>query len=310
MRNSPGFLGDLQKQLEALPFDVLNRISRFGGLEPADLLDLILKPVDHTVHEAGTTPDEMIAAPTAEDARVGRYAMASGNVLGVVDATCALAEDLPRLMKPVLDFFKGSPVHVVASMSNIKSVVEFMSGPYKRYVYSLGTSFETLAVTADYRIAQPLTFVPCGPGDMVTLAYEFKVGAKNTPIVIVDPVGFRPDSSVIGRHITSGSPVTCQVEPRLPGNRQAVVACHTGIDQLVSQFRMTFDDPFPGVEILERHPWAWTGTAVLDAGLDLGEVTWRWHRRPITSPFLGFSFKRYFEDVTSVYRTTFVRAPS
>ena len=46
---SPGFLLPLQEQLENLPFELLERVNRPGGLEIRDLISYLLKPRDFSV---------------------------------------------------------------------------------------------------------------------------------------------------------------------------------------------------------------------------------------------------------------------
>lgn len=183
----------------------------------------------------------------------------------------------------------------------------FSDVPFIREKDEEFSPFETVLLTPDYKICSPVQFVPCGSGDIMAVLLEGgaldkwrREGFKHVYLSSGEV-----DEGLVGEHLASGSPVTCKVKAASPGD-EVLLCRHQGVEQLVSSFRVSYEDPC--IDPSNELKWAWTGSAVVDLRVDLTKVRWKWHKRPkILGQSTAWCFQRSFEDLTSAYKTRFVR---
>jgi hypothetical protein len=284
VHKSPGFLTSLQESLESLPEEILMRISRYGGLEIPDMIANVLRPVDHSICDP-KSPDHVHTSESSNDVAHGKRALHDGSV-----AVLAYGDDAIQNSRKISEL----------CVLPVLTLTTDLSGDLR--------TFETPLLTPQHVVEDPVTLIPCGTGDIVssllergTLARIRNAGAKHiyiTPKNVIDP-------RLIGVHLSRESSVTCEVV-RSTAEDEILLGSHQGIDQLISKFRIHMDDPIE--EPTDRLIWAWSGVAILDLDLDLKSISWRWHRRPlIKDGKVSYGFQRSFEDVTSEFKTLFVR---
>lgn len=328
MRGTPGFLSTLQTQLESLPLETLERVNRPGGMEVRDLLDFILRPRDYTVDVPDDVDPDVLYEDIEQDVTtLGRDALKDGST-----AYCVLAGSsgtrigssknflkLPRTMTSLLGLktlqSEGLPhVWVMANPSNRSEVEEHLRALGKDDV-KVFTQFESFRLTPDNSLSMSdgsPDLHPCGHGDVAmalvhsgVLEGFLKSGGKRIVVVNVDNVLGAPDPTVLGQHIISGAPLTCEVVKKTDKDTAGGVLCrHLGVDQIVEQFRLSSEtDP-------QAFTWHNTNTMVVNADLDFKSVKWSWHRvKKNVGGQLLIQYERLMQDLTSHFPTQYIGVP-
>lgn len=300
---SPGFLNVLQGQLESLSIEELERVNRPGGLEIRDLLDLILKPRDHTVH----LPDEVSESDlvhcedvSEETVRVGNAVLSEGTVgLVIVTDESHDRSDVSNFLDST--FRTSNGIKTVWLMSNPSRPLSIDgTRPLQHYETFGLTPINQLRLSdgsPDYHV--------CGSGDVVAALHHtgeldrFKAeGGKH--VVVVERNLRPPDPRLIGLHVFAQRPVTCEIKQKTPAST-GMLCEHAGIRQIVEGHR------FSSQTDLETFHWAGTGTLVFDASLDFSSVVWPWHRvKRRNSSEMIVKYERYIHHLTAHFQTQFV----
>jgi UDP-N-acetylglucosamine pyrophosphorylase len=322
----PGFLSKLQNQLEAQPLALLERVNRLGGLQVAELVSLILNPVDFTVDRPEDAPaswvelhediDPGLAKAGTDSLRDGTTAFCvlaggAGTRIGMSKGFLKLpGTDTTLLGLKMLQAKSAKHVWVMTSPGNRAAVQDHLTaiGADKVKTFS---QFESFRLTPDNQLhtvdGMP-DFHPCGHGDLVPalkasgILQDFLAsGGERIVVVNVDNVFGTPDPLIIGRHIASGSPVTCEVVRRQPRDSGGVLCVHQGIPQVVEQFRLSSDTDPTAFE------WLNTNSMVFNADLDFDSLQWSWHRvKKSVDGKAVVQYERLLQDLTAHFRTQFI----
>lgn len=327
MKNTPGFLLDLQKGLEALTLDELNRVNRSGGLEVRDLIDLVLHPEDHTVHLPDQIDDSILKKYediSAETTSRGHEALHDGTTAFCVLAGGAgtRAGTSKALLK--LPVSGKSLLQIKLEQSNDVRDVWVMVSPDNRleiekHIATIGlthrvkvfTQYESFRLTPDNRLSVidgSAELHPCGHGDLIPALQHSGIlraflasGGKRVMVVNVDNVLAAPSDRIVGQHIEGKKPVTCEVTDRLPREGGGILCSHAGFDQIVEKFRMS---PYTETEDFK---WVNTNTMVFDASLDFESIVWSWHRvKKNVDNRLVVQHERLLQELTAHFQTQYV----
>ena len=319
----PGFLSTLQEQLESLPLEALERVNKPGGLEVRDLLDFVLKPKDYTVDvPEDESPDLLYEAISEEAIRLGKESVQRGEV-----AFCVLAGgDGTRMGSPKA--FLRLP-GTKTSLLNLKMLqacgskhVWIMSSPTNRKDVEKNVKvceqeplifeqFESFRLTPDNQIfmmnGEP-SFHPCGHGDVINslknngmLQNFLESGGKYIVTVNVDNVYATLDPAIVGQHILSKKPITCEVTQHVTNDTGGILCNHMGFKQIVEKFRLS------GHSDLNAYSWISTNSMVINADLEFDTVKWSWHRvKKRIGEKLLIQYERLLQDLTSTFQTQFI----
>lgn len=316
-KNSPGFLYDLQKQLESLPLTTLEAVNREGGFEIAQLLQDILNPVDHSVYMPYVVDPGTVKSTDTNDAALGEDAITSGRVAYCVIASSPCTKPVPGLGRSLLQIKTLQAADfddfwVLASPSEIDAVQAQLIASGRPDAIVL-RHYESLCLSPVNSLAQgdqvPST-IPCGSGDLpVVLRSEGLLddfvsrSGKYIFVVDVNNVAASPSRSLLGRHIEGGRPVTCEVTTREFGDTEPVLCNHEGFDQLVEQIRLLHN-----LDVSD-FPHIGTGTYVFNANVDLETLKAKWLR--VKKSLSGKSvvhYERSLTDLTATFQSQFVEA--
>lgn len=315
MKSAPGFLSELQVQLESVPLEVLESVNRPGGFEVSDLLDSILRPKDYTVcmpHQVDLGTVKTFEDIDVDTRKIGENIVADNQV-----AFCLLFDgtddELPFLVKKLEASKNIQEIWLLIPPSFIPEIYLILS--------SLGTSnvkvmtnYETFALTPDNRLidgfASPKLSI-CGRGDLIPslqnngILEEFvSVGGKYVYVTPVKNPLLSPDPMVLGQHVIGKKPVTCEVVDRHRFDKRDILCNHAGFDQLVGQHRLMYPaDP-------DYFTYVGVDSYVFDANLDFNTMTFSWHRmkRTIDNKIV-ISYERSLNDLTFTFQTQYVKVP-
>lgn len=313
MRATPGFLSSLQEQLETLPCDILERLTRFGGLEPSDIIQKILKPIDFTVHDPEFINSNSIDNKFHEDLALRKLVLDlfSKKQIGIcIDASKLSNEDIEENLSMLLfEAIGNCPVWILTSLDNKSKCQQFIN--HHKMNFFLLDSYETLIFRPDNSIDSFDNLKICGSGDAVACLLERDflinfVDSGGRYVVFLDASKTQDQPDVIQmlcRHVKSNFPSTFHVKESVENKEEPCLVRHEGINQLVSPFRISFSDPFDGTQ----SRLIWTGFAVLNSDLDFTNIKWKWHRRSNRiNQRITYSFQRYFEDLSETFKTNYV----
>ena len=154
-------------------------------------------------------------------------------------------------------------------------------------------------------------FHPCGHGDLIPVLKHngmledfLSKGGKHIVTVNVDNVLGAPDPLIIGHHIQSKKPVTCEVTEKLKTDSGGILCNFMGFDQIVEQFRLTVPDFHDQFNLIN------TNSMVIDASLDFDTVKWSWHRvKKNIDNKLVIQHERLLQDLTSTFQTQYIEVP-
>lgn len=311
----PGFLSELQAQLESLPLEELTRMNKPGGLEVVDLINLTLNPrdftVDHPLHieenqvlKSSSIPiDTFFEGMNAYNRKEAAFCLVATQdsynlfpgknytVLAHCLMKCLYSSDIWILAHPE----KVQETNFIARSinSNIKVI----------------SNYECIGLTPDNKIDihnQETTFRPCGSGDLIKSAkfsgvWEEFVGRGGKYIVVCsgDNILCSSQPLALGHHISSNYPVTHLVVKSSERDSQGLLCEHEGINQIVERTRIqgvsTTDFQYSSAE-----------TVIFNTDLDL-DFDWKWHRvKRSVNGRLVVSFERSLYELTSQFKTQFI----
>lgn len=300
---SPGFLSQLQSQLESLPIDVLESVNQTGGLEIADMINYIIRPVDHTVY------DPLETANVKNLDEVDRCPMTS-NV-----ALCLLLNSLNDIpaAKRILKNTKNE-TWLVVPKDNVNGIIF----PNIGGDISILPRNETLGLTPDNQLAScrnggPILF-SCGSGDaLASIISRGKLdqflARGGQRIIFIDFAVWRGDidlSLLVKAHVAGQKPITCTVTSRKSVSVTNVLCNYEGIDQIVECHRLALQRNH------SNYAWTSSGAMVVEANLiDLSSIRWNWHRiKKNVEGQLVVQYERSLFDLTAIYQTQYINADS
>ena len=294
MRNlHRGFLSSLQSQLEKLSVEKLSLVNRRGGLEIADHIELLANPKDYSVYQPDQHQCSVQISTNTTDS--------SSTKIGL----CLFLDDT----------YKGPfPEHITRHLSRFVKVWaicgrNFSKNSSDNFKVEFLENFSVLPMTPDNRLSDIVDVLSDGPGACIPLLKEsgqlerfIEDGGRH--ICIVDVQNCQKfDTTLLDCHAMKDSFVTCGVvEREWSDTCQAVLCNDRGIDQLIEFFRIVSLDP----DVIMQ--WKSSGAYVVNASLDFDSVDWQWHRRKfVVDGAIVYRFQRYLDDLTRVFRTTFVK---
>jgi len=326
MRRYPGFLNELQQQIEGLHPEILERISRYGGLDVQDLISLILEPKDHSVDCPETVdPGEIFQHVELESYEaLGRELIDKNSV-----ALCILAGGAGTRIggsKCMLNLFEGETLlsHKIRKNSHVKNiwiiVTESLSNIVQDHLENirlmrdgieLVLQYESVRLTPDnqlYTNKDGPSLYPCGHGDVIPaldssgLLKKFTAsGGRHVVIVNVDNVSADIDAAILGLHHANNVPVTCEVVRKSENDKGGVLCKHSGVNQIVEEFRMTPESDVTQFQLMN------TNTMIVKSDLDFSMIDWHWHRvKKNLDGSLVIQHERLLQQLTEHFKTQYV----
>jgi hypothetical protein len=315
MREFPGFLNVLQKQLESLDVSTLERVNVDGGLEVSELINRVLKPVDYTVDQPYFVEEVVKCVPDIDhdDFWRGKDSLNSGETV-----LCISTDDKSFEVDNKTGFTHLEQQLVKSSW--VKRVWIFVEPSHKKFVNEslkrtgsrafVLQGYESFCLTPNNELVikegQPV-FHGCGTGDLIfaskrqSLLQLHLVGGGKYIYVIPCKPGVELQPILVGMHTRLNKPVTWQVTERSLDSEYGILCEHAGFPQIVEKFRLssqTADDLYEYNSV---------DSCVFDASLDFDSVPWKWHRMKVkTGKGLSVQFKRTLYDLTANFQTVFV----
>lgn len=302
----PGFLIELQRQLESLDLSILDAVNRTGGLEVSQLLDLLTKPVDHTVYEP-QVPDFSRCIHVVDDEDTdsfwkGKESLTSGKTLLVLVVSPELQSNLSSIETHLIQtsWVKNTLLLVDPSSKDCVQELVFKLG---RGNVRIIENYVTFLLTPDNRLDDrdsACHLGSCGAGDLINLLRGIDLECEH--VAVVDPKeSTRLNLSLVGRHISGTKLVTVELERRDEHLSDSVFCDHAGFPQLVEKHRFSVH---PNQDIFQ---FSGTGSYVFNTSIIQDEIKWKWHRRKLLHENrLIVKFERTLCDLTSYYQTQFV----
>lgn len=322
-------LVDLQASFESLSFSTLEKINKLGGLQVSDTIKLVANPSDTSVYMPDEVEIDFDDFEGEDDLRqVGADAYTSGKA-----AFCVLAGSLNKdgqqrsllpfkgtnqtLLTVKLQQARACEVKKVWVMTDptyyeetIRQIREFTRDARDLQVEVI-KHFETPVFTVDNKLLlerDDVLLRSCGSGDLIhavsndnVLSTFLQQGGQHVVVVSSDNLAARPDSVMLGRHISSKSYLTCEVFETIGNSNNSVVCRHDGVTQVVEGFRLDR-------ACADDFKWRATGTMIFEAGLPFDDLKLPWHRvKRHVSGRLAVQFERHLHDMTAFYKTKFVR---
>jgi len=324
-KTGPGFLSTLQRQLESFPFDELQKADQPGGLDVHDMVQLILKPRDHTVDMPENVEEKdlvIYGSINANKTLVGNDAILSGKV-----AFCILMGDksfgkpkgllrLPNLEMSLLSIkllqsIDAKHVWVMTNAEDNSEVQSHIDSLSCRDNIKVFNQFLTFGLMPDNTIVAKngLPFlVDCGTGDLISairhngILEEFiSNGGQYIVVVDSDNILSSLDATIVGQHIGSKAAITCEIVEKLPFEKDAVLCNHCGISQIISQHRLSSNSDTSQIKFIG------TGVVVFNANLDFDTLSLPWHRtKKNLYNRIIVQYERMLHDMTSKFESQFI----
>lgn len=330
-RNFPGFLNALQEQLEAFSPEQLSRISRQGGLDIHDLIELIVKPQDNSVDFVRPVDDNEVIkynSLTEQHAKRGIELIHDGKI-----AFCILAGgsgtriggpkallEIPGSSETLLSYKlrQAENIHdiwIITSPSNSAAVKKYLNDKKLiREGIKIIDQYESIRLNSINSVvldneSNPC-FYPTGHGDVIpalvnsdTLSEFLSKGGQHVVVVNVDNIGASPDERLCGLHDSSSEVgVTCEVVQKLVGDSGGYLCNYQGIAQIVEAFRIPQFLDTNQLRLLN------TNSMIFRADLDFNEIKWAWHRvQKIIDNKVVIQYERLLQQLTQEFITQFVR---
>ena len=326
MRRYPGFLSELQHQIEELHPEILERISRHGGLEIQDLLTLILEPRDCSVD----CPDAPIDGEIFRHGEIESYTQLGKDLISNNSVSlCLLAGGAGTRIggpKCLLNIFNDETLlsQKIRKNSQVKNIwilaTESLEESIKKHLDHLGLMREGIEVVNQYESvrlspnnqlfshnSEPSLY-PCGHGDVIPalehsgiLRQFISRGGKHIVIMNIDNFAANVDASILGLHHANNAPVTCEVVKKQQGDKGGVLCRHNGISQIVEEFRFTPETDASQFQFMN------TNTMIVKSDLDFNMIDWHWHRvKKNLDGSLVIQYERLLQQLTEHFKAQFV----
>lgn len=301
-----GSLAELLSQLEKIDETTLMKNDRNGGLEIAELIELISRPIDHTiVGQTGAEPDVFIEELLEHDVSFGFDSLRSGSV-----GCCLVLRNREIIHSGKLSSVLTSLSYVKTKWILIPPEIFLECSTYLEKFHDVVTikGFESFRLLPDNTVhfsdGSP-TYHWCGDGDVFPSMRESNVvnsfiNEGGRSIVVID-VDVDINLGVVGRHLRSEIPITCCVVKKDQLSSGQMLCDYDGIKQVVQKSRFLRDECEGG-----WHP----NFMVLRIELADPTVTVPWHRMKRSSEGMLFiQYERFLADLTSSFKTEYVALP-
>lgn len=320
MRGTPGFLNDLQLQLENTPLEILEAVNRVGGLEIRDLMDFLTNPKDYTVDLPYQVEDSVVLdnLKISIDAFwKGKDSLLKGETVHCIVVDDNTFESMPNSSVTLLEMqlMKVSWVkHVwlLVSPTNSGRASKLAADVGKNV--TIIENYQSFCLTPDNRLHTPSgqpVLQSCGQGDLINsmihsglLEESIKNGIKHVIVCEGDNVLGCGHPVIVGQHILSQKPITVEVTKRKQGDQQGILCEHAGFNQVVEKFRLSSQTDPNDYNLIS------TGTIVFDTQLDFSNIKWKWHRtRSIHEGSIVSQYTRTLNDLTEHFQAQFIETP-
>lgn len=301
---SPGFLVELQRQLESLDVSILETVNSEGGLEISELISLLTKPSDHTVYDPQIV-DDSVCSKINDDADkdsfwLGKNSLTSGETLFVLIASseanaASIETQLMRTSWVKNTLLLVDPASKAAACDIVKSLGRENVHVIENYV--------TFLLTPDNRLDmynEVCHVSSCGAGDLINRLRGLSLDCKY--VAVVDAGNNNGlNSSLVGRHISCNKLVTAEMHRKTSKDIDTIFCNHGGFPQIVERHRLS---PQASSDTFK---FSGSGSYVFNISIIHDEIKWKWHRRKLLhQQRLVVKFERTLCDLTSFYQTQFV----
>jgi UDP-N-acetylglucosamine pyrophosphorylase len=331
MRFEPGFVQGLRDDLKQVRSDYRDRVERLGGLTGEELVKLVSAPredqvafPDHPTHRDLDTylnaeVHRSVGVDAIKNGEVGYIILAggAGTRIGGPKALMQLPGlGLSLLAQKVMSAnVEGHalPLYIMTSPGMLTDIGRTLSSLSPLPQGIAFEQFESYRLTPDNRLAflKPNVpdLYPTGHGDVgmairTSGALAENPNIKHFIIVNVDNVCGTPDPIVLGHHIATNAPVTCEVVARNESDKAGgVLAWVDNMLQVVEAFRL---EP----SFVEDSTYTNTNTMIIRRDVLEADITWKWHRvRKQVGTRLVIQHERLLQQYTALHSTRYVVVP-
>ena len=325
-----GFAASLASDLQCVDDVLQKRVHRLGGLSDAELLSLTMSPdtnpasylLDHVSEnnvsswETVTSIDEARGEQAIRDGEVAFVVLAGGS--GTRMGQPKLFARIPGMELTLLGWkllqAGQMPVWVMSTPDMMPQV--------QRHVSSLALpmgmhgcvfeQFEGYRLTPDNRLSigptglpelYPLGHGDVGPALVANGVLDDNPEVKYAYICNVDNALATPHPGIIGRHIRTGAPVTCEIVDRIESDRGGVLAWIKNVLQVAEDFRLP-------PEFVDESKYHNTNTMLINVDVLRRPIPWRWHRvRKHVDNRIVIQYERLLQQYTEECDTDFLVVP-
>lgn len=326
MKKYPGFLNCLQNQFQSLDSNIVQRISKTGGLDIHTLISLLLNPIDNSVDCAEEVDHNHVIKHSSLDeySSFGKDLINENSIaLCILSGGAGTRADGPKCFLKLNE--KDSLLtYKIKKNLNIKNIWVIVTEEIREKVenhlkeanllregIALITQYESLRLTPDNQLLmvdQNPSLYPCGHGDVIPALQHsqeyhkfISSGGKHVVIVNVDNISADVDHSILGLHHFKNSPVTCEVVRKHKEDKGGVLCSYNGIEQIVEEFRMTPETNLNNFHFMN------TNTIIFRSDLDFNTIVWNWYRvKKILNGQLVVQYERLLQQITSHFKTQYV----
>lgn len=327
IKRLPGFLNALQMQLESLDPDVIERVSRHGGLQIRTLIDNLLNPPNHTVYEPGPPDDSAIVDYNnlKNYSSDGKKITANGQV-----AVCILAGGAgtraggPKCLMKISEkeTLLSRKIRLSSGVGDIWIILtRDLIEPVRTHLKDLNLLNENVKLIEQFESVRltPLnqlffteknepSLYPCGHGDAISaLVHENIIknfrekGGKYFYIMNVDNYNAKPDDAIIGYHHSSGADVSCEIVKKDPKEIGGLLCKYEGINQVVEAFRFSLETNLSVLNYMN------TNTMIVNVDLEFDKINWSWHRVGKSADGKAFvQYERLLQQLTACFETKYI----
>lgn len=331
MRFEPGFVQGLRDDLQQVRSDYRDRVERLGGLTGEELVKLVAAPrsyeVDFPDHPSHRDLDTYLNAEVHRNAgveaikngEVGYIILAggAGTRMGGPKALMQLPGlGLSLLAQKVMSANVDGhslPLYIMTSPGMLSYIGQTLSSLTPLPQGIAFEQFESYRLLPDNRLAFLKPGVPdlypTGHGDVgmairTSGALAENPNIKHFIIANVDNVCASPDPAVLGLHIVTNAPVTCEVVARNETDKAGgVLAWADNMLQVVEAFRL---EP----NFVDEATYTNTNTMIIRRDVLEADVPWQWHRvRKQVGARLVIQHERLLQQYTALWPTRYVVVP-
>jgi len=331
MRFEPGFLRDLKSDISGIRQEYRDRTSRVGGLSDKRLVELVAnvgqtKSFDEEhagecdVVRLGDQSYDDRAASAVRNGEVAFVVLAGGR--GTRLGQPKAFQRLPNIGMTLIANKLTQSGFVTPSGERVVAPVWIMCAPgeiqqFNTHINELTLGnvegcmfeqFESYRLQVDNRIRfnEPGVpdMYPTGHGDVGPALVESGIldenpNVKYCYIVNCDNCLATLDPIMLGHHINSGKPVTCELVERRPGDKGGVLVWNNNRLQVIEDFLLNASPEHP---LFQN-----TNTMIIDVDVLRKEIDWMWLRtRKHVGKALIVQHERLLQQYTREFDTSFV----
>ena len=314
--------------LDKIPASIRESVNRRGGLSESKLLDLILNPVDYSVNFPEVPGDNVVNQAYDVEAchSAGSLALSTGKVAYCIMAGGAgtrIGEPKALLRIPeigmsllTLKIFQAEgtgPIWIIVSPQLKNRIIDHL---YSQSGIDL-KRIEFIEQYESYRLGpdNQISFIddkmpdlyPCGHGDLFAtivnsgvLQKFYESGGEYISVVNVDNLAGSLDPIIIGRHITAGANVSCEVVERNLEDSGGVLCTVSGNQQILETFKIRGTD-------IKLFNWLNTNSFVFNANLNIIPLGNCWNRvQKNINGKIVIQHERLLQEITEAYDTQYL----